>query len=34
MYRGTIVDVIEREGDVDLTYLGLLMAGSPARRNA
>ena len=34
MYRGQIVDVIEREGDVDLTYLGLLMAGSPARREA
>jgi simple sugar transport system ATP-binding protein len=34
MYRGQIVDVIEREGDVDLTYLGLLMAGFPARGEA
>ncbi|MGH0051816.1 MAG: heme ABC transporter ATP-binding protein, partial [Sphaerochaetaceae bacterium] len=33
MYRGKIVDVIENDGSIDLTYLGLLMAGSPARRN-
>ncbi len=34
IYRGQIADVIVNEGDVDLTYLGLLMAGTVERRNA
>ncbi len=33
MYRKRIVDVLEREEEIDLTYLGLLMAGSPPRRD-